>query len=166
MMAQKNLQRAIAHYQKAIALQPKQPVWFYVGWGDALNQNGQIEEAIAAYQKAIALNPNSIPALSKLAELYRNQQEYEKAFTYYLKIISLQPKKLFFFQNLVRMSREYAQILLKQNELDRAIATYQEFLNQKKPQNVKIESKLDSIYDVLGRVIIKLLTFFALIIRD
>ncbi len=77
MMAQKNLQGAMAHYQKAIALQPKQPVWVYVGWGDALNQNGQIEEAIAAYQKAIELNPTAIPALSKLAELYRNQKEYD-----------------------------------------------------------------------------------------
>ena len=54
------------------------------------------------------------------------------------------------------MSREYSQILLKQNELDRAISTYQEFLNQKKPKNAKVESNIDSIYDVLGKVLLNI----------
>ena len=155
MMAQKNTQEAIAAYQKAIALQPEQPVWVYQNLGDALNQNRQIEEAIATYQKAIELNPNSIPALSKLAEIYINQKEYAQAFTYYLKIVSVGPKKAIFLQNLVRVSVDYCKLLLKKNDLNKAIAAYEEFLNQKLPRNANAE-KIDIICNNLGEVILLL----------
>ena len=82
MMAQKNFQGAIANYQKAIALlQPEQPVWVYVGLGDGLNQNGQIDEAIAAYQKAIALQPKNPAFYVKQSQMYfqKAQIDTEKA---------------------------------------------------------------------------------------
>lgn len=41
------LDEAIASYQKAIKLQPKQSTWFYKGLGDALNQNGQLDIIVA-----------------------------------------------------------------------------------------------------------------------
>ncbi|MDJ0636044.1 MAG: tetratricopeptide repeat protein [Xenococcaceae cyanobacterium MO_188.B29] len=115
-------------------------------------------EGIATYenQKEIEPNPNSIPALSKLAEICSNQKEYDKAFTYYLKIISLQPNKPIFLQNLVRASLDYSQLLLKKNDLERAIATYQEFIRQKPAKNNKTEARIDRICQIWGEVILKL----------
>ncbi len=118
-------------------------------------QQENIDQSIESYQKAIELNPNSFPALSKLAEIYSNQKEYGKAFTYYLKIISLQPEKPIFLQNLVRVSLDYSKLLLKKNDLNKAIAAYREFLNQKLPRNVNAD-KIDIICHNLGEVILLL----------
>ena len=67
MMRQKNIQEAIANYQKAIALQSEQPVWVYVGLGNALSQNDQLDEAITAYQKAIEIKPDNSRISAQLA---------------------------------------------------------------------------------------------------
>ena len=54
--------------------------------------------SIESYQKALELNPNSVTALSELAQIYREQKQYDGAFTYYLKLVSLRPKKPSFFR--------------------------------------------------------------------
>ncbi|MDJ0742635.1 MAG: tetratricopeptide repeat protein, partial [Xenococcaceae cyanobacterium MO_167.B27] len=110
--------------------------------------------SIESYQKALELNPNSVTALSELAQIYREQKQYDGAFTYYLKLVSLRPKKPSFLQSLVRVSTDYAKVLLKKNDLNRAIAAYQEFLNQKLPKDNL--DKIDRICKILGDLIVKL----------
>ena len=127
----------------------------YLSQGKEYQQQGNIDQSLESYQKAIEFNPNSIPALLKLAEIHENQKEYDQAFTYYLKIVSLQPKKPVFFQNLVRVSVNYSKLLLKKNDIDRAIAVYREFLNHKLPKNANPE-QIDKISNILGEVILRL----------
>ena len=91
MMAQRNIQGAIASYQKALALQPEQPVWVYIGMGDALNQNGQVDEAIAAYQKAIELSPDNPNPYQRVAQLYSQKGQLDNAINSYQKAIRLKP---------------------------------------------------------------------------
>ena len=93
MMAQKNIQGAIASYQKAFALQPEQPEWVYRNLADALNQNGQIEEAIAAYQKAIEINPDISIVHVKLARAMMAQKNIQGAIASYQKAFALQPEQ-------------------------------------------------------------------------
>ncbi|MDJ0535420.1 MAG: tetratricopeptide repeat protein [Xenococcaceae cyanobacterium MO_207.B15] len=127
----------------------------YLSQGNQHQEQGNIDQCIESYQKAIELNPHSIPALSKLAEIYRNQKEYAKAFTYHLKIVSLRPKNLMFLQNLVRVSVDYSKLLLKKNDLDKALSTYQKFLNQKLSTKARAD-KIDRICYLWGEVILKL----------
>lgn len=123
--------------------------------GKNAQQQENIEQSLESYQKAIELNPNSLPILSKLAELHRNQKQYRQAFTYYLKIVSLRPKNPIFFENLVTISLDYSKFLLKKNDLDRAFAVYQEFLHQKPFSNTSV-NKIDRICHILGEIILKL----------
>ncbi|MDJ0533756.1 MAG: tetratricopeptide repeat protein [Xenococcaceae cyanobacterium MO_207.B15] len=123
-----------------------------LGQGNKPQQEGNMAKSVESYQKALELNPNSVPALSELAKIYREQKQYDGAFTYYLKLVSLRPKKPSFFQSLVRVSIDYGKLLLKKNDLNRAIAAYQEFLNQKLPKNGNLD-KIDRICQTLGESI-------------
>ena len=124
--------------------------------GNQLTKDEKETKTIESYQKESELNPDSIPTLSKLAEIYSNQKEYDQAFTSYLKIVSRRPKKPIFLQKLVRVSLDYSQLLLKNNDLEKAIATYQEFITQKLSKNNKTETKIDRICQIWGEVILKL----------
>ncbi len=127
----------------------------YLGQGNNNQHQGNMAKSVESYQKALELNPNSVAALSELAQIYKERKEYEPAFTYYLKLVSLRPKKPSFFQSLARVSKNYAKVLLKKNDLNRAIAAYGEFLNQKLPKNHNLD-KIDRICQTLGESIHKL----------
>ena len=127
----------------------------YLTQGKKHQQQGNIDRSLESYKKAIEFNPNLIPALLKLAEIHENQKEYAKAFTYYLKIVSLRPKKLVFFHKLARVSKNYSKLLLQKNDMDRAMAAYQEFLNHKLPKNAN-PVQMEKIGNNLGKVIFKL----------
>ena len=129
MMAQQNLQGAMANYQKAIALQPNQPVWVYVGWGDALNQNGQIEEAISAYQELINQKLPRNANLDKIDSIYNTlgevilklsvrQGEFSRAITFFQTAIGNYPHKEWSHYHL-------GSILAKQDKIDEAIACFE-----------------------------------------
>ena len=124
----------------------------YLRQGKEYQQQGNIEQSLESYQKAIELDSKLIPALSKLADLYRSRQEYDQAFTYYLKILSLRPRDLIFFWAIVTVSAKYSQFLLKRNDIDKAIAVYKEFLSQKLPEN----AQTDLVCHNLGETILKL----------
>ena len=127
----------------------------YLREGNKYQQKGNLYRAIECYQKAIALNPDLVPALSKLATIYRDSKDYRQAFIHYLKIIGLRPKKPIFSQELVKVSVNYSKLLLKENNLDNVITAYKEFFRQKLPQKVD-NNKIDQICNMLGEVIIKL----------
>ncbi len=92
MIAQKNIQGAIASYKKALTLQPGQLVWFYHSLGDAFKQNGQVKEAIAAYQKAIAIKPNVNHVIyQKLGEACQQQKRFNEAIKYFMETLKRNP---------------------------------------------------------------------------
>ena len=66
---QNKVYEAISAYQKAITLKPDQPAWVYMGMGEALNHNGQIETAITAYHKAIENLNTAIDSYKKAIEI-------------------------------------------------------------------------------------------------
>lgn len=61
------IEEAVAAYQKAIALLPRFP-WYYYKLGEALSQLGRWDEAIAHYQTAIEIDPSSRLLKSALAK--------------------------------------------------------------------------------------------------
>jgi Flp pilus assembly protein TadD len=69
---------AIAHYYKAVDLQPSQPEIHYA-LARALAEERQTQEAIREYQRAIACNSAYAQAHTNLAILYRNIGEAKRA---------------------------------------------------------------------------------------
>ena len=88
-----NNHKSIVAYQKAITLQPKQPVWVYIALGDALNQSAQLDEAIFAYQKGFEIKPDSSEVCIKLARAFMSQKQVTKAIELYQKAISSKPQQ-------------------------------------------------------------------------
>ena len=94
---------SIDNYQKAIALQLKQPPWVYQSLGDALNPNRSVDEAISAYQKAIEIKPDHPYFYLSLAKLYFQKGDLDSVITNYRKAISLkqdQPLPLWVYKSL------------------------------------------------------------------
>ena len=143
---QGNINRAIESYQKAIALQPEQPVWVYTGLGEALERNGQIEEAIAVYQKAIEIMPDNCRVQAKLATLMMREGNIEGAVTAYQKAITQanaqKPKQPEWFYGWVYTG--LGEALEINGQIEEALAAYQKVIeiNPDKPENSIAHAKL------------------------
>ena len=163
MMAQKNIQGAITLYQKAIALQPEQRAWVYVGLGDAFNQNGQLDKVIAAYQKAIDIVPDNNRVQAKLAKammakkntqeaIASNQKEtnaqleVEEAIVACQKDIELQPNNPDFYLRLARLYLKNGR-----NQLDRVIENYQKAIKLKPNLPFHVYQQLSLALEKQGR---------------
>jgi len=73
---------AMAHYQKAIALNEKQKApseWPYINVSAFYNRKNQPDLALAYSQKAIAVNPRSDAAHFEAAKAHATRKEYEQA---------------------------------------------------------------------------------------
>ena len=145
MLRQKNFQGAIDNYNKAITIQPEQPAWPYIGLGDALNSNNQINEALKAFQNAIEIDPNNGLAHSKLAKVLANQGNEQEAIGYYQKAFVLQPKQPFWVYS------SFADILYKNNQIDQTISICQQALDLK-PNNLPIHLFLAKAQEKKGDI--------------
>ena len=67
---QGNRQESIEIYKQAIKLRSDQPVWVYIGLGDALKENKQIDEALQVYHKAFELQPDNRQLCLSLGNAY------------------------------------------------------------------------------------------------
>jgi tetratricopeptide (TPR) repeat protein len=85
------LDRAIADYDKAIALDAKYAL-AYNGRGNAYRARGDNDRAIADYGKAIELNPELAVAFSNRGDAYRNKGDFDRAIADYDQAIRLNPK--------------------------------------------------------------------------
>jgi len=77
MMQQKNYEGAVAAYQEAIALSPRQPVGVLIALGECLEKVGTVDEALSCYQEERHLHPYNAYGYVKLANNYlkkTNQQ--------------------------------------------------------------------------------------------
>jgi uncharacterized protein (TIGR03032 family) len=99
---EQDLDRAIACFQAAIALQPDY-VAAYNQLGNALQTLEKSDEAIAAYQKILEINPNVAVAHCNLGSIWQTQEKYEEAIAAYQRAIQLKPDFALAYQNLGRL---------------------------------------------------------------
>ncbi|MBR8827329.1 MAG: tetratricopeptide repeat protein [Gomphosphaeria aponina SAG 52.96 = DSM 107014] len=80
---------AIQSYQKAMELNPQQPVWVFTSLGNLLLLEGKIDEAEAAYKAAIKLHSDNADAYRGLAQCQTYQGNNLAALKNYQKAIEL-----------------------------------------------------------------------------
>ncbi|MGK7899521.1 MAG: Stf0 family sulfotransferase, partial [Xenococcus sp. (in: cyanobacteria)] len=140
---QDNFKRAIENYNKALEIKTDQPAWVYIGLGDALNRNNQLDEASAAFQKAIEIDPNNGIAYAKLANALANKGNDFEAVDIYQKAFSLQSKQPFWSYI------SFAKALYKNNQIDQTISICQQALDIQ-PNNVTINLLLAESQEAKG----------------
>jgi tetratricopeptide (TPR) repeat protein len=90
---QGELDKAVAAYRQAIALQPDAYVP-YCNLGGIYRQQRHFDLAVAAYRKAAELQPNNARAHANLANTLRDQGKLAEAVAAFQKAIALQPDDL------------------------------------------------------------------------
>lgn len=103
---------AIGYFQKAVDLQPKNPV-LNLHLANVLKIEGLFSQAASILEKLLSVNPNYVPALNNLATVYHSQEKYDEAVQYFNKAIQLQPNFVDAFYNL-------GVTLLKKNQFTEA----------------------------------------------
>ena len=86
----KDFDKAIADYSKAMELDPNDYVLYY-DRGLAYQEKGSIDNAISDYSKSIELNPDYIYAYNNRANIYYDEKQYDKAIADYKKILLIDP---------------------------------------------------------------------------
>jgi tetratricopeptide (TPR) repeat protein len=87
---EKEYDRAIASYDKALEIQPDyyKALWYK---GNALENLNRYEEAIASYDKSLEFNPNYYYSWNNRGNALRSLQRYEDAIASYDKALEIQP---------------------------------------------------------------------------
>lgn len=85
-----HLDKAIEHYQEAIALQPDEPDAHY-NLAAALANLNRLDEAIREYKKTLKLQPNNAVAKNNLGNTYLLKGDLEKAMAYCREALQLDP---------------------------------------------------------------------------
>ena len=89
---QQQTTRAIQAYQRAIAVDPRQPDWVYWTLGKALQEQGQDLAAIETYQQGLKLySPGPNWVYHNLGELLVRQKQYDRAVSIYRQLIEVNP---------------------------------------------------------------------------
>lgn len=127
--------RAMADYNQAISIDPKNPV-FFNNRGIVYRNKGDFDRAIADYTQAISLNPKDHDAYYNCGISYRNKGDLDHAMSDYSQAISLNPKDPDFFNNRAFVYR------LK-GDLDHAISDYGDA--------IRLDPKNDALYARRGR---------------
>jgi lipoprotein NlpI len=127
--------RAIADFNQAISIDPKNPVPFN-NRGVAYRKKGDNDRAIADYNQAISLNPKDHDAYYNRGIAYRNKGDHDHAMSDYNKAISLNPKDPDFFNNRAFVYRV-------NGDFDHAISDYSEA--------IRLAPKNDVFYARRGR---------------
>lgn len=85
------LDKAVAHYDKALALAPDSAAALYY-LGNARMDAGECDEAIACYHRALAINPDLADAHVNLGNALQRRGRLDEAFESYRRALSLQPE--------------------------------------------------------------------------
>lgn len=169
-------EEAIAHYNKALELDPNYGEGHY-NLANALLRVGRTEEAIAHYQKALEIYPKNISARYNLASVLVQGGRMEEGIAQYRKAIELNPRNAGAHNNLgvtlLRLGRvdeavaqfrealahepnnaqanyNLANTLVQAGRLDEAVRHYQRAL-QSDPRNTAARDRLDTVLRQLGR---------------
>ncbi|MCS6907186.1 MAG: tetratricopeptide repeat protein [Anaerolineales bacterium] len=122
-------EQAVALYQKAIQLDPKQPsAW--LGLGYAYLELGNLSEAFRAYQQASQLQPQDPIPLEKLARVAARLGHTDQA---------------------ARFALLAAEIFLRNREVQKAIANWS-FVTKCKPEEARARLYLAKVYEKGGQI--------------
>jgi len=118
-----HVDEAIAHYQKALQINPDYAK-AHNNLGIALLQKGSVDEAIAHYQKALQINPDYAEAHGNLGNALLQKERVDEAITH--------------FQRALQINSDYAEahgnlgnVLLQKGRVDEAITHFQRALQIK-----------------------------------
>jgi tetratricopeptide (TPR) repeat protein len=112
----REVDRAIADFDKAIALNPEY-VDAYVNRGNVYRRKGDFDRAIADHTKAIALNPNVAEAYYNRGLAYGDKGDFDRAIADHTVAIALNPNVAEAYYN---RGNAYA----RKGEVDHAIVDY------------------------------------------
>jgi tetratricopeptide (TPR) repeat protein len=136
------LEDAIAHYRRAIDLQPDYAP-AYNNLGAALRANGQVDEAVASYQRALAIQPEYPDAHYNLANALLEKNKPEEAAEHFRVALESIPGSAGTHNNL-------GIALASQGKLPAAVAEFEAAL-QSEPDSAKTHRNLGNVLSELGR---------------
>jgi tetratricopeptide (TPR) repeat protein len=125
------IDRAMAEYEKAIAINPalEHP---YNNLGFDYYKKGRYDDAIASYEKALAINPNYAKAFYNLSLAYYAEKMFDESIAAYEKAVRLDPDLAGVYRNLgkalANACNNRGQSLHLQGMFDEAIASYEKAL--------------------------------------
>lgn len=123
------IDRIIAHYQKALLIKPDRAE-VYTQLAEIYYKRGQLDEAIAAYQSAIELKPDAYKAYYRLADILQELQQWQDAIYYYFKVISCYQES--FDVEPIFAESYYKLIDIKNNyPLQEVISSYRQIIREK-----------------------------------
>jgi tetratricopeptide (TPR) repeat protein len=133
---------AIAHYQKALKINPDFAE-AHNNLGTALLNQGRLEEASEHYHQALDKDPAFAEAHNNLGVLLTKQGRTAEAIEQYRKAIELNPDPVIMYNNL-------GELLVTQGRITEAIEQFQKAL-EIEPDNAKVRYNLANILTAQGR---------------
>ena len=85
-------QEAIPYYKKAMRLNPRPQLWYYIQLGQSYRMLGRYEEAVAQLKKSLALSPNSTSSYAHLIFTYAEMGRDDEARAAAKELIRINPK--------------------------------------------------------------------------
>ncbi len=116
----KRLDEAIAHGERAVALEPKMAM-AHSNLGIAYFDRKDHDKAEACQQRALAIDPNFAPSLNNLGSIWRERGDHEAALAWYRKAAAANPNYLEPLNNL-------GALLLEEDRIPEAIEALQQAL--------------------------------------
>ena len=86
----KELDRAVAEYERIIASDPGQDK-AYEFLSLVYREKGEYDKAVTTLERLLEVKPGHVPAMQALARLYREMKREERAEAYYRKILDIDP---------------------------------------------------------------------------
>ena len=140
--SQKDMEKAIDAYKKAISRKPGLPGLHY-GLGDVYWRAGRVDEGLKEFQEELRLNPENYLAIWKIGNLYMLKSNWDEAIPYLEKAILHAP-------NLAQAHRDLGKAYFQKNELEKAVQHYLKVV-QLDPEEDTSHYRLAAIYRKQGR---------------
>jgi tetratricopeptide (TPR) repeat protein len=133
---------ALAAFQQAAALQPKDPEP-HLSAGPLLEKSNHFSEAEQEYKQALALDPNSTDALIGIANIYMRGTRYTEAAATLRQLVSQHP-------DYAAGHIQLARVLAADDKADDAIAEFQAGLKLT-PNDLEAQKDLAEVYTKAGK---------------
>jgi len=136
----KDYDKAIADYDEAIKLKPKDTATNTYRRGDAYFNKKDYDQAITDYTEAIKLDPKYSSAYNNRGNAYFNKKDYDKAIADYTEAIKVNPKysNAYFYRG-----RAY----YNKKDYDKAIADYTEAIKVNPKDTVAYYNRGDAYFN-------------------
>lgn len=118
---EENYSEAMKYLQKALKIQPKNPL-LNLHYANILKIEGLFSEAAHILEKTLELHPNYIPLINNLGTVYYAQEKYETAVNCFEKAIQQQANYVDAFYNL-------GLTFIKLNQFKKALEAFQKVLS-------------------------------------